>query len=654
MFLVFAIVLALPQDYVNLVMSGDYLEAIDYCQEMIQNNRDPYQWKLEKGDVYYGKLSDFERAAEIYQDVVDNHKHKNGWAYYRLAQVLEMKEDFLNSARMYEIVATRFRKAPLDSFSLTGVERCFKKNYQDYVASIDGYNITRLELDEKTGRGGQFARSDERAVLDGMITERLIHASAIALDVRGTDFFQDNYRMRSRLLILDEVRASEVMQASTPTEKQMKKYYKENKENYKIREQVIGKELVVESDSLATVLLDSLKKDAASFDTLAKLYSTQPTARNGGNMGVVYRGHKPESVEEALFKTEPNSLTGIVAFDSSYGIYYITSYKPKQYREFDEVKKQIEAQVKSANIQKAETALTERLKKKAKLAVHNDSIIAVLRDTTGQSENVVLAEVNRRKITWGDVKQRNEAMTPQFAKLDLTKPDKVEELINTIFDEELRLELAWREKYFLYDGYFVQLKDAIKNIMDQGLYRKVVLDAVVIDSQSVADFYQEHIEEFKMPESARVHEIISETKEAADKVYKLVKANPEAFDSLAAEYSIGPSSLRGGETGLIRRGMMGEEYDKILFSLKIGDISHVFTTKENVWTIIQMVEYYPEHYRSLDDVRHSIESRMQREQQSELATGFLTKIKEEADIQIFLPEPEEEQETEQETQGEKQ
>ncbi len=652
MFLVLALVLTLPQDYVNLVMSGQYAEAIEYCDEMIGKNKDPYTWKLEKGDIYYSKLLDFDKAAVIYQDVVDNYKQKDGWAYYRLAQVLEMKEDFLNSAKMYEIVATRFRKAPLDSFSLTGVERCFKKNYQDYVASIDGYKITRLELDEKTGRGGQFARSDERVVLDGMVTERLIHVNAVKQDVKSMEFFQDNFRIRSKLLLLDEIRAVEVMQEATPTEKQMEKYYKENKENYKIREQVQAKEIVVQSDSLAKVLLDSLKKDPASFDTLAKLYSTQPTGRNGGRMGVVYRGQKPESVEEALFTTKPEDLSRIVPFDSSYGIYYVISYKPEEYRKFEDIKKQIESQVRSANIQKLEADLTERLKKKAKLDIYDDSIITVLKDTT--ERGTVVAKINGREIVWADVEHRNETMTPQFAKFDLTQPDKVKELINTMFDEELRLELAWRKKYFLYDGYVVQLKDAMKAIMDQALYQKVVLDEIVIDSQAVASYYEEHIEEFKMPESARIHEILSETKEDAEKVYKLVMANPEAFDSLAAEHSIGQSSLRGGESGMIRRGMMGDEYDKILFNMKVGDISHVFSTKDNVWTIIKMMEYYPEHYRSLDEVRHLIEARMRREQQGELANAFLTKIREEADIQIFLPEPEEETQSEQETQGEEQ
>ncbi len=641
MFMILALFFALPQEYVNLVMNEQYDEALRYCEEMIQKNKDPYQWKTEKGDIYYSKLLDFQHAAEVYQDVVDNHKHKNGWAYYRLAQVLEIEEDYLNSARMYEIVATRFRKAPLDSFSLNGVERCFKKNYQDYVAVIDGYNITRLELDERTGRGGQFARPDEKAVLEQMITERLIFANAVEHNVIETEYFETNFPMRNRTLLLDEVRTSEVIKRAEPTERQMKKYYNENKDKYIVREQVMGKEIVVESDSLAQFLFDSLSRDIASFDTLAKQYSTETSARNGGLMGIVYPGRKPANVDTVIFNTEVNTLTDVVPFDGKFGIYYITSHKPEQYREFDEVAKQIEAQVRTQNIENEEEELNKRLRKKAKIRIYDDSIIAVLEDTTDQSKDVTIAEINGRKITWAQAIQRNDAMVPRFAKVDLSKPDKVEELLNTIFDEELRLELAWRNKYFLHDGYFMQFKDVMKTIMDQGLYQKVVLDAIVIDSAEVEKNYNEHIEEFKMPESARVHEIMLDTKELAEKVHGEAIAKPEAFDSLAAEYSIGPTSIRGGETGLIRRGMMGEDYDKVLFSLSIGEISNVFSVKENTWTIIKMVEHYPEHYRSLDEVRHIIESRIKRQQQSELASSFLDKIREEADIQILLPEAEE-------------
>ncbi|MBE0432972.1 peptidyl-prolyl cis-trans isomerase [candidate division WOR-3 bacterium] len=649
MLVILALMSVLPQDYVNLVLTEQYDDAICYCEQMIQKNKNLYLWKLELGDIYHNRLLDYARAEEVYRDVVENYKHKDGWAYYRLAQVLEMREDFLNSARMYEIVATRYRKAPLDSFSLMGVERCFKKNYQDYVAIIDGYRITRLELDERTGRGTQLARSDEMAVLDRMITDRLIYASAVKHNVIASDFFKRDFDNRNHMLLLDEVRTCEVMAKAAPSEKQMKDYYKKNRENFKVREQVMGKEIVVESDSLAQVLLDTLNKDVAAFDSLAKQHSIESTARNGGLMGVVYPGRKPAAADSVIFKTEPNTLSGIITFDGKYGIYYITSYKPEQYRAYDEVVKQIEPQVRAEKVSREEEALNARLRKKAKLVVYEDSIVAVLKDATDQSREVTLAEVNGRPITWSMVLRRNEAMIPQFAKVDLTRTDQVQEMINTIFDDELRLELAWRNKYFLHDGYFTQLKETMKTIMDQALYQKVVVDAIVIDSQAVEKEYTERRAEFKVPESARVHEILVDSKELADRIHKELVSKPESFDSLAAVYSTASSTLRGAESGLIRKGMMGDKYDSVLFSLKLGEISRVFEVRNGAWTVIKLVEHHPEHYRSLDDVRHIIESGMKRQLQGELAASFLERIREEADIQILLAEPEVPSESESET-----
>lgn len=649
MFIILALSLALPQDYVNLVMNEKYDEALDYCAEMIEKNKDPHGWKLEMGDIYYNKLLDFEQAEAIYRDVVENYKHKDGWAYYRLAQVLEMLEDYLNSAKMYEIVATRFRKAPLDSFALSGVERCFKKNYQDYVAVIDGYNITRLELDERTGRGSQAARPDERAILDQMVTERLIYTNAVKHDIAETKWFMESFRPMRRTLLVEEVRVAEITEKSDPTEKQMKKYYKENKDKYLLREQILGKEIIVESDSLARFLIDSLKKDITSFDTLAKQYSTAPNARNGGNLGVLYRGRKPANVDSVIFSMEVNTLSEVVPHDDKYGIYYITTHKPEQYRDYEEVVNQIESMVMAENIAREEQIFAESLKKKAKTKVFEDSIIAVLKDTTDKSADVAVAQVNGRQITWGDVVQRNEMLGPRFAKMDLSTVEKVKEMLSTIFDEEQRLELGWRKKYFLNDGYFTRFKDAVKSLMDQGLYQKIVLDAIVIDSAEVEKYYTEHIEEFKMPESALVHEISLDSKQMADKVHEEAMARPESFDSLAAVYSTTLGSGRGGEAGMVRRGTRGEEYDKVLFDLENGEISNVFSLRENNWTIIKMVEHYPEHYRSLDEARNVIESRMRRQRQTEIATEFLDKIKKEADIQILLPEPEETSDTQTDT-----
>ena len=641
--LILAIFLVLPQNYINLLMAGNYDEALKYCQTKIEKNRDVMKWTLEMGDIYYNNLFDLDKAQEKYQEVIDKYQKKlNGWHYLRLAQVLELKEDYLEAAKIYEVVATKYRKAPLDSFALSGVERCFKKNYQEYVASIDDHKITRLELDDRLGKGARFMKRDEKAILDQMVTELLIHINAIKNNIQSTEFFKNTLKDRKRRLMLEEVRACEVDAKAEPREIEVKRYYYKHRKNYKLKEEIRGKEIIVESDSLAQFLLDSLKKDINSFDTLAKLYSTAGSKRTGGNMGVVYKGTKPKPVEKALFKTKPNHLTGIVKFDGKFGIYLVTSHKPARYRKFEELKTQLKASVKAEKAKKLEEKFTKRLWRRARIHIYKDSIKTAINDSTPEL-NRVIATVNGRKITWQEIKERNESQ-PHFGRAKLSDEKEIEKLLKTMIEEELKLEYGLRKKYFLHDGFFARLKDVVNRLLDQGLYQKVVVDAVQIDTQEIRDYYDNHKDEFKIPESVRCQEIVVKSKELARNLRKILLADPTKFDSLAKEHSIARTAKRGGDTGVFKKKVKPPKYDKIAFSLQPGQISKIFSTDDTTFTIIKVNEHKPMSYRKYEEVKESLRTRLLRKKQSELAQNYLKKIREEADIKIFLKEEEKKEE----------
>ena len=227
--LILLICMALPQDYINLVLEGQYDEAINYCEQKIEKGKKVYDWTLEKGDLYLAKTADFDKAVEVYKGLMEKRRKKDGWLYYRLALAYEMTEDFLSAAKAYEIVATKYRKFPIDSFALSGVERCFKKNYQDFVATINGYNITRLELDEEMSKRFGFGSRDEHSVLDGIILSRLIFEKSMNYRIDTTQFFYESMIDRRNSLLLEEVYAVEVIERAKPSEREMKKFYKNNK-----------------------------------------------------------------------------------------------------------------------------------------------------------------------------------------------------------------------------------------------------------------------------------------------------------------------------------------------------------------------------------------------------------------------------------------
>lgn len=621
----------LPQDYVKIVLNNEYEQAMTYCENMISQGRNSYEWSLEQGDLYLDKLNDFEKAASIYQHLTDEYPKKDGWLHYRLAVALEMAEQYLNSAKQYEIVATQFRKAPLDSFALSGVERCFKKNYQDPVAKVNGQTVTRLELDEYMANMSPFAKKDPFAVLDQMILQILIRQKAVEYQIDTTEVFMQFMQDTRRGQLIDEVYSTDVMAAAVPTEKAIKKYYKKNKENYLVREQIRGKEIIVESDSLAQFLLDTLTKNIASFDTLAKQFSTAGSAQNGGYMGIVYKDVRPEPIDKALFKASVNEIIGIIEHDNKYGIYMVTEHREARYRDIDEVRSQIESNLKAENLTDVEAKFIKKLRKKASIKIFDD----VIEDTTEESKSKAVALVNGREILKQDILIRSESQ-PQFGKISVSQPEQFKELLDIIINEELKLEYGEVNDYYLNDGYLAKLIDNRNKFLENGLYNKVVVEAVKVDSLEVRKYYDEHKEEFIIPETVTAKEIVVHSKDLAQELRARALAEPALFDSLAKEHSTAMNANRGGLTGVLRRGMRPQVFDDIAFTVEVNTISNIFLVNDTTFSFITVIERTPTEYRSFEDVQPSIETNMLRGQQREVADAFLNKIKEDADVEILL------------------
>jgi len=625
------LLMGLPQDYVNMVLNDEYTQALTYCETMIIQGKDTYEWTLEQGDLYLDKLNDFEKAVVVYQQLVDQYPKKGGWLHYRLAIALEMAEQYLNSAKEYEIVATQYRQAPLDSFALNGVERCFKKNYQDPVAVVNGQTVTRLELDEYMSNLSPFAKKDPLAVLDQMILQILIRQKALEYGIDTTEVFIQYMEDTRRGQMIDEVYATDVMEKATPTEKEIKKYYKKNKENYLVKEQIRGKELIVESDSLAQSLIDILENDIASFDSLAKQYSTAGNAQNGGYMGIVFKGVRPEPIDKALFKAKVNEIIGIIEHDNKFGIYMVTEHRPARYRNLEEVQSQIEANLKADNLATVEAKLLKDLRKKATIKVFE----SVIQDTSEESRSKAVALVNDREISKEAVLVRNE-LQPQFGKVEVAQPEQFKELLNIMINEGLKQEYGERNDYYLNDGYVAKMIEQRNKFLENGLYHKIVVEPVSVDSSEVIAYYDEHKEEFIIPESVTAKEIIVHSKDLAKELRAQIVADPALFDSLAKVHSKTINASRGGLTGALRRGMRPKVFDDIAFNIEIGKISTIFSTDDTTFSFITVIERAPTDYRSFEDVQPSIETNILRRKQRAAADEFLTGINENAEIEILL------------------
>jgi parvulin-like peptidyl-prolyl isomerase len=90
--------------------------------------------------------------------------------------------------------------------------------------------------------------------------------------------------------------------------------------------------------------------------------------------------------------------------------------------------------------------------------------------------------------------------------------------------------------------------------------------------------------QFMLPESARVRQILilkpagaddaelERRRQRAAALYRRVASNPKGFSDVARFESEGPTQKQGGRLGKVRRGRMGEAFDRIVFRADAGSV----------------------------------------------------------------------------------
>ena len=110
----------------------------------------------------------------------------------------------------------------------------------------------------------------------------------------------------------------------------------------------------------AEALLAEAKKPGADFAELAKKHSQDPgSAAEGGDLGFFSRGDMVKPVADAAFALVPGAVSDVVESDFGYHIIKLTDVKEAKRRSFDELRPEIEADLKTQQAQRKFAELAE-------------------------------------------------------------------------------------------------------------------------------------------------------------------------------------------------------------------------------------------------------------------------------------------------------
>lgn len=165
-----------------------------------------------------------------------------------------------------------------------------------------------------------------------------------------------------------------------------------------------------------------------------------------------------------------------------------------------------------------------------------------------------------------------------------------------------------------------------KMLMDKYIYQAI--NELTVEDKEIEQYYVLHKREFLEPERVKVSQILLATEEKAVDVMKRAKDfTEEEFRESARQESIGSESSRGGEMGVFKGGQLPFDMEKVIFSLKEGEVSQVFESSYG-FHIFRLDEKYPPELVSREKAGASIRLKIMDQKIKESVAALISHLKE--------------------------
>jgi len=169
-----------------------------------------------------------------------------------------------------------------------------------------------------------------------------------------------------------------------PTEKEIFKFYEENRNKFIVPESVHIRHILVakaagDDDKRKADKAEKIGKlrkqllAGADFAELAKSNSDCPSKKNGGDLGTISRGEMVKPFEDAAFTQDKNVIGPVVETEFGYHIIQVLEHNPpKTVSLNDSVKERIADYLKNQKHQEIFDTLLKSLRSKAKIVAHQN------------------------------------------------------------------------------------------------------------------------------------------------------------------------------------------------------------------------------------------------------------------------------------------
>ncbi len=237
------------------------------------------------------------------------------------------------------------------------------------AATVNGAPIGKKQLDQimlqQAAQGLPDNAETRKMVIDNLAMQIIVAQEAVNKGIDKTPEVKEQLEM-TRMSILANSYVKDYMKNAAVTDEALKAEYEKFKTSAGGNE-FKARHILVEKEELAKELIAKIKKDAKSFDALAKSNSKDPGSKDkGGDLGWFNARNMVPEFGDAVAKLEKGKFTEEpVKSQFGYHIIILDDSRPVTVPALDDIKAGLTQQLQQENLKK----MLEDLKKKAKIEI---------------------------------------------------------------------------------------------------------------------------------------------------------------------------------------------------------------------------------------------------------------------------------------------
>ncbi len=248
-----------------------------------------------------------------------------------------------------------------------------------------------------------------------------------------------------------------------------------------------------------------------------------------------------------------------------------------------------------------------------------------------QTSSPVVAEVGDKQIHEADIDFEIMSL-PQSMRYIMQDDAARGQLLDVMIKREVVAQKAKEMGLHLDPLIAYRMTKAADEVLIQGVREWQHTGVKPVTDTEIKAYYESHLQDFIIPKQIHARHILVADKQTALEIIKQLKANPESFSQLAAQFSIDDSTKgRGGDLNWFAQGDMVEAFDKVVFALNAkNSLSQPIKTKFG-WHIVQWLGEREEQTPTFEDVKAEIQGILEKH----ALESWIDRLLHDADIEVL-------------------